>query len=675
MSSFWKVLSKQEQHLAFAMVFFCSYSATLFYINQKDIFIFVFYFCVVLITLLVVTLSAWILDKIPYIPRLLSAMFGSIFIAMLFGLPLLVATSLVVAIVSLSFAWITRSPTYSLITKLCALIGIISTAFVSLFFVHPEHKADQSLPVETQQKIMSNETIYPYEFEYFTYGSGTDINRTEYSDGARFTTQGVNAEQLVDNWQGFSGWYRSYYWGFDLTNLPLNAHVWMPKGSGKFPMMFIVHGDHAMQDYSELGYAYLAEHLAQLGYVVVSLDQNFLNRSWSDLLLSFPLEDENDARAWLMLEHAKVWQQWNQNPTHPLFGKVDTNNITLAGHSRGGEAAAVAAAFSQLNHLPEDPNFIFNYDFTVKSVIAIAPVDGQYRPNNKLNRLKGINYLLLQGSQDGEMHYAGAGQYARPKLDPSQAQYKFAHYIYGANHGQFNSSWGRNDQEFFSPYVARWNLAEMMPSELQQSILKHTIADFLALSIKQDKTKLAELTHPKHSEPHYPTRPQFSVANYMPIETFEAKDINIISKGLNHTKNRRIAKGSFAQQVKWQDCKEQAPCLLTLPLSTPTKFSSIQFDLANNLNKEAEFAFAIEFNDDTKTSLSQPHNIKLPPRLDRVLRKSLLLTPRPKHETVFSSYNSNIPAAKLGEPITAIHFIFKGSGNVYLDNISGIATH
>lgn len=674
MNHFWTQLTKQEKHLALATLFLSMVSCALFYLNHKDVFIIAFYFVVVLITLVVMVLSAWILHKTPYLPRIMSPVVGCTFLAMIFGLPLQAALCFVTSVLTLSIV-LSPEPTTkppSIMKKVCLLAGLLCVCYLLMFFISKGNEVEQ-YPAASELEIPAkNDTEYHYKFEHFTYGSGTDINREEYSKGVRFVTQSVNAEKLVDNWQGFSGWYRSHYWGFDLTNLPLNAHTWMPVGDGKFPIVFIVHGDHAMQDYSEKGYAYLAEHLAQLGYIVVSIDQNFLNRSWSDLLLSFPLQGENDARAWLMLEHANVWKNWSKDPTHPLFNKIDTNNIALIGHSRGGEAAAVAATFSQLAHLPEDPEFIFNYDFEVKSVVAIAPVDGQYRPKGKLNKLSGVNYLLLQGSQDGEMNYAGAGQYSRTDMSHGQPLYKFAHYVYGANHGQFNSSWGENDQEFFSPYPTRWNLAELMPEPLQKNIAKQSITHFLELTIKQDEAYLAPLKAPQSSTSDVPVRAQHSDSKSQTIQAFQPNATHLTSQGLTYDAIERIAKGSHAQKVKWDNCAPINSCWLKVNLVQPTIFAAFNLDIANNTQIATDIKIEITFTDSSTTIFSLSDKSLLPPRLDRVLKKSVFMPPNIKHEIVFTTYRFDIPVENMHKDVANIKFIFENAGEVYIDNLTGV---
>ena len=58
------------------------------------------------------------------------------------------------------------------------------------------------------------------------------------------------------------------------------------KHEGRFPLVLVVHGNHDMKDFSDPGYAYLGELLASRGYIMVSVDMNFING----------LSGENDGR-------------------------------------------------------------------------------------------------------------------------------------------------------------------------------------------------------------------------------------------------------------------------------------------------------------------------------------------------------------------------------------------
>lgn len=50
-------------------------------------------------------------------------------------------------------------------------------------------------------------------------------------------------------------------------------------------------------------------------------------------------------------------------------------------------------------------------------------------------------------------------------------------YIYGANHGQFNTSWGRKD--LFEPVMRVFNLEQLMPGEEQRRVAEVAISAFL----------------------------------------------------------------------------------------------------------------------------------------------------------------------------------------------------
>ena len=52
----------------------------------------------------------------------------------------------------------------------------------------------------------------------------------------------------------------------------------------------------------------------------------------------------------------------------------------LIGHSRGGEAVAVAAAFNRLPRYPDNALLEFDFGFSIRGIIGIAPSDGQYSP-------------------------------------------------------------------------------------------------------------------------------------------------------------------------------------------------------------------------------------------------------------------------------------------------------
>lgn len=321
----------------------------------------------------------------------------------------------------------------------------------------------------------------PYAVLTLTYGSGNDRHRPEYGADVTLTTTGVDGSKLITkNWTGL----RTSYWGIEPDNLPRNGRVWYPDGDGPFPIIFILHGNHPMEDYSDAGYDYLGQLLASRGYIAVSVDQNFLNLSVvANLLVISPLERENDARAWLLLEHIRQWQEWHTTPGNPFYNQVDFDAIALIGHSRGGEAVAIAAAFTHLAYHPDNAAITFDYDFEIQSIVAIAPVDGQYQPGERPLPLADVNYLLLHGSRDMDVvSFMGARLYNRLQLSGDPFRFKAALYIYGANHGQFNRDWGRQDTLGVSNTL--YNLRAVMPPAEQEQIAQVMISAFLEATLR-----------------------------------------------------------------------------------------------------------------------------------------------------------------------------------------------
>src|SRR5262249_17824311 len=185
-----------------------------------------------------------------------------------------------------------------------------------------------------------------YRGEPRTYGRGGDPRRPEFGARVPLRTESFDGSRLVGNWKGRAGWVRTRFFGVDAKHLPIQARVYYPPGTGPFPLVLAVHGNHEMEDFSDPGYAYLGELLASRGIVFASVDENFLNSSMSDILgiPEMGLDEENDLRGVVLLEHLRAWRRFNQDPGGPFQGKIDLGRIALVGHSRGGEAVSIAAA-------------------------------------------------------------------------------------------------------------------------------------------------------------------------------------------------------------------------------------------------------------------------------------------------------------------------------------------
>ncbi len=235
-----------------------------------------------------------------------------------------------------------------------------------------------------------------------------------------------------------------------------------------------------MRDYSDPGYTYLGEHLASHGYIFVSVDENFINGDWSR-----NYSTESDGRGWIMLEHLSQWREWNAEEGHLFNSRVDLDRIALIGHSRGGEAVAVAAAFNELTRYPDDASVEWDYGFNIRGVVGIAPVDGQYTPADQRTPLTDINYFLLHGSHDGDV-----SSFKRLQFSGEEYRFKSSIYIYRANHGQFNSVWG--DSDWGKPGAYLLNREEFITGEEQRQIAKVYIHAFLDVVIRENDTYLRD---------------------------------------------------------------------------------------------------------------------------------------------------------------------------------------
>jgi dienelactone hydrolase len=357
----------------------------------------------------------------------------------------------------------------------------------------------------------------PLTVRHLYYGSGRDKNRTEYRDSVAIKTDSVDASKFVD--LAATARSRNKYWGFTPRGMPLNARVWYPDGPGPYPLVLIAHGNHDMRDFSDPGYEYIGQLLASRGYIVASLDMNFINGG---------ISRENDARGWFFLKHADLWRTWNGTAGHQFAGKVDTARIALIGHSRGGEAVGHAAALNRLERYPDDATVRLGFNLAIRSIIAIAPVDGQYRPADRLVPLENVNYLVFHGSHDGDVtSFAGLRTYNRVRFTDGNPHFKAAVFVYRANHGQWNSVWGPRDNGPRSGRIL--DLRTLMPAEEQRRFAEVYISAFLDASMKGDTRYLPLFRDHRTAGAWLPKTmyiTRFQESTFRPVATFD-EDIDV----------------------------------------------------------------------------------------------------------------------------------------------------
>jgi len=354
----------------------------------------------------------------------------------------------------------------------------------------------------------------PFRVHTLTYGSGTDLRRPEYGRGATLKTDPVDLMPLLKARAGLEGWVYRFIWGFDLNAAPLNGRVWYPEGDGPFPLVLIAHGAHNYGDFSDPGYAYLGELLASRGYIMASVDANFLNNGWYGRIT-----EEMGARGYLLLRHVEALHKFDTTQGSPFHGKVDLNNIALMGHSRGGEASAVAAAF---NNMPDYNGVKMGFGYSIKSVVALAPCDGQLWVHAGGTVLENVNYMVIQGGRDTDTYaFAGVRQYQRATYTGANTGIRSAIWLDHMDHGQMNTVWKADRPLFSRLWYPEFPL---MRPELARDAVKTFISAFLDATLKGDRSNVSLLRNPSAGAAWLPGTPYaglFSDHTYRAIADYD----------------------------------------------------------------------------------------------------------------------------------------------------------
>lgn len=532
------------------------------------------------------------------------------------------------------------------------------------------------------EKVIQYET--KYDVKSFSYG----VNEQE------VTTKTVDMSPFMQSYTGINQKLRDWYWGYGVDEIPLEGKVWYPEDAGKCPLFFIVHGNADMTTQSYLGYEYLGEYLAKVGYIVVSV-----NETWCNYFMGNGFSDENDARAILLLENIKEVLSWNTEKGNPLYNGIQADAISIAGHSRGGEAVALAAAFNQLSHYPDDGTITFDYNFPIETVIAIAPTSEQYLPSERKVVVEDVNYFLVQGSNDQDVSsFMGLNQYEQVEFSSNSGKQKAYLYIVGANHGQFNTEWGRYDSDFPSSLVL--NVKPIIGGEEQRSILEQYIKICLDVTIKGDTTNqdfLWNIEAYGRNLPETIFAQGYQEASFEAIADFE-EDMDLITacgdtvisthhltKWYETKKNTQqdYNAHNYAVYFEWKDKRDASYKLIFSEKNMEGKILSFDImnasiqDTADKMVKKLDFS--IQLTDkmgNTSNVLVSDYKTIYPPfkivyskivkLFNRVTFKKQFQTVRIPMEAFLKS-NEQIDL----EQITSITFSFnrKRNGAVMLDNI------
>lgn len=487
-----------------------------------------------------------------------------------------------------------------------------------------------------------------------------------------------------------TGNYVDAFMEYDLTEVPMRGRVWYPAGGEDRPVLFIAHGNHEITTPSYQGYAYLGEYLASHGYVVVSVDHNACNM----------LSGENDGRAVLLLEHIGLLLGYNGEQGNPLYGILDPENIAIAGHSRGGEMVATAYLFNRYDRYPENGSVTFDYNYNIKSIIAIAPTVNQYRPAGHSVELQDVNYLLLHGAADRDVtSFMGMAQYENISYTGQGEYLKSALYIAGANHGQFNSLWGAYDQT--GPFSPLLNVEGLLSEADQQQVARLFIKVFLDVTLLGDDSNRALLTDWRQFAGQLPETVYVQchgVSGFTPLADFEEdsdletasrEGITLSAQGFNWWTEERLGLAgssvydAHALRLRWN---EEASYHITTQ-AQDLNGKSLSFDISHRDNRSVESGWYRLLNADIelRDALGNTATAKLsdyatvfpvlPVRTDKLDYLFETQSYKPAFTTVAIPAEDFVPDGEEIDlsRITGIAFRFAGSGQVGMDNIGIVA--
>lgn len=477
----------------------------------------------------------------------------------------------------------------------------------------------QGTPLKYDSK---NNLIKDDEYMFYEYNAGS-IDASPYYNGNR----------------GLALWYDQLYWKFT-TDLPVRGHVIYRESNEKLPLVVVVHGNHLAEDYSHYGYNYLLKHLASSGFVVASVDQNFLNGNWTTL--GYGLPKENDTRAYLLLEHIRYLIDESNNPESTLFNKIDTKSIGLVGHSRGGEAVAIAAAKS------DNP--------AIKAIMSLSPTDRQFRENIYLEN---TSYLTIHGANDGDIKsFKGKSQYNRTNIKEGSSDLKASYYFQGVNHSQFNSDWGFYDSTGLG--VMFYGKSSNVTDSDQRFIATSLAEVFFSITLKEESSKHSLLKNPYkiNGFPDVSSIIEYIDSSYTVLYDFNKVD-NASIQINSATTDYRYINNSRVLEVINEDSA-------TIEFNNPNPLSTqsgISISIASLM--ERDYSIEVDFIQDGKVVYSSSLNVKQ--YIEKFIHKIKLDNSRdyePQLESHTISYRGGWDSMRLH---------LKQPSHLYVDNIALIS--
>ena len=173
---------------------------------------------------------------------------------------------------------------------------------------------------------------------------------------------------------------------------------WYLSGSGKMPVVLLSHGLGGNRDTC----SYLAKHLASRGFAVVAMQHagsdtealspkkgKFSSRLGSAISPKTFLQRCKDVTATIDQLH-----QWNQQPGHPLYGKLKMDQLAISGYSYGALTAQATAG----QEFPR-ASWLKTEDKRIKAALLMSPSAREANADAAFAKVK-IPWMCLTGTKD-----------------------------------------------------------------------------------------------------------------------------------------------------------------------------------------------------------------------------------------------------------------------------------
>jgi predicted dienelactone hydrolase len=174
--------------------------------------------------------------------------------------------------------------------------------------------------------------------------------------------------------------------------------VYLPTGTEPAPVILFSHGLGGSRD----GNRFLGEHWARRGYVAVFLQHPGSDSAvWKDVpqaerlaaMKSAASLENFLARTGHVVAVLDALAQWNDQPKHPLKGRLDLSKVGMSGHSFG--AVTTQALSGQL--FPLGKRFT---DARIKAALVLSPsVPRRGDPEHAFGTVK-VPWMLMTGTHD-----------------------------------------------------------------------------------------------------------------------------------------------------------------------------------------------------------------------------------------------------------------------------------